>query len=194
MSQFSQSMRPVASFNIQNSAQTAKKVCLFPGHFRTDKVYVNTTTGIGFVVNNDESGIVAANHHCDIMLADVCSDTKANKDVVSRPNSPRCRYADLLNYVQLSGKRVQKIRITNLAGSSHRDIFDQEIEVSASAVGSKPGSQFLQLSSYKNPTAFDLDSITVDLTTNNLQLDATTLAFLTVPAGANFNIEYTFEE
>lgn len=194
MGKLSQAMKPIASFRFRNTTNDSKKVCLFPGHFGIDKI-AELAAGGYVLAHNSTAAIVAAGYACDEMVDDhnALVSSKDQNKVTVNANSSRCNYADLLRYVQLSNARCTKIKVTNLGGGSHRDIFDQDLEVSASSIGQKAGSQFLNLSSYKNPSNFDLDVIEIDLANQQLELDETTLAFLTVPAGADFNIEFTLE-
>ena len=64
------------------------------------------------------------------------------------------------------------------------------------AIGSKAGSDFVQLSSYINPANFLQNFIDVDLEKDarNLSLDETTLAFLDIPGNAHFQIDFTLAE
>ena len=194
-----QALQPVASFVISNSAVTEKKLCLFSGHFDTAEVVTGTVNGspVTGIVYDDKTGIVAAGYTCDYVATDYSSLLKAakNPDVDVRPNSARCRYQDFLNYIALVGSKVTKIRLTNLTGTAAgRAQFDREMEISASEVGSKAGSDFIQLNSYKNPANYDQDLIEIDLERQNLILDATTLAFLTIAPGAQFSIEFTLDK
>jgi hypothetical protein len=85
------------------------------------------------------------------------------------------------------------MRITDLSTGENPDraIFQQELEISNSSIGSKSGSDFVQLSQHINPANFLQNFIEINLEERNLLLDETTLAFLTVPANSNFQIDFT---
>ena len=187
-------MKPVASFRMVNSdSSNSKRVCLFPGHYNTQKVVPTTVSGSAVYVlgYSNPAAIVAAGYACDEVAADYIAAADTKQVIQVTGTSPRCTYVDFLRYIQLSGLRASKIKITNNRSTDHREIFDQEIEVSMSSIGLKAGSQFLNLSTYKDPKNYDLNVIEIDLAAAQLELDETTLAFLTIPASADFTIEFT---
>ncbi|MBQ5689339.1 MAG: hypothetical protein IIV21_05170, partial [Bacteroidales bacterium] len=63
--------------------------------------------------------------------------------------------------------------------------------ITASSIGSKAGSDFIQLSQHINPSNYLQNFIEIDLEKQNLLLDETTLAFLEVPGKAQFQIDFT---
>lgn len=210
MSNFNKAIRPVASFIFHNTENASHRLCLFPGHFMTATTITNVTgQSVPFSVQSflsyaDPTAIIAAGYSCD-QVADDFSLSNNQKDssgssykVKVTPKSPATRYRDFLNYVKSSGLKVVKMRITDLSTSANpsRDIFQQSIEVTKSAIGSKAGSDFVQLSSYINPANFLQNFIDVDLEKDErkLSLDETTLAFLDIPGNAHFQIDFTLAE
>ena len=210
MSNFNKATRPVASFIFHNTESASHRLCLFPGHFMTATT-ITEITGLSapFTVKSllsyaDPTAIIAAGYSCD-QVADDFSLSSNQKDssgstykVKVTSKSPATRYRDFLNYIKSSGLKVVKMRITDLSTSANpsRDIFQQSIEVTQSAIGSKAGSDFVQLSSYINPANFLQNFIDVDLEKDarNLSLDETTLAFLDIPGNAHFQIDFTLAE
>ena len=192
------SLKPVASFTFKNlSASEAVKICLIPGHFDTTEI-VKADDKIAVAYSNP-AGIVAAGYHCSQVADDYnATVTNVKSDgtykVQILPKSKRTRYRDFLNYIKYSGLKVSKMRITDLNTNGSHEIFAQEIEVSASAIGQKAGSDFIQLSEHRNASAYDQTYIDVDLASSKLLLDETTLAFLDVPAGANFQLDFILEK
>lgn len=201
------SMRPVASFVFENKTSDPAKLCLIPGHFNTVSILglvidTNVTAPYpitSFLTYADPSAIKAAGYDCD-QVADDFSLTQNMKngstnkypiEVVSKSN--KTRYRDFLNYIKVSGLKVTKMRITDLstAANPSREIFNSEIEVAQSAIGSKSGSDFIQLSSHIDPSNYLQNFIEIDLELQNLLLDETTLAFLEVPGSAKFQIDFT---
>lgn len=199
MTSLNQSMRPVASFVFKSFASTGKKLCLFPGHYDTTEIVEENETSKQIISYANPKGIIDAGYNCDQVADDYGGDyiiRDNNYSIEIKPKGSRTRYRDFLNYIKLSGVRVVKMRITDLTTGSNpsHDIFYQEIEVSKSAIGSKSGSDFIQLASHINPSNYLQNFIEVDLEKQNLLLDETTLAFLDVPAGANFQIDFTLAE
>lgn len=200
------SMRPVASFVFENTTSAPAKLCLIPGHYNTVSILglvTDTQTTAPYPITTfltyaDPSAIKAAGYDCD-QVADDYNLTQnmngANKkypvSVTSKSN--KTRYRDFLNYIKVSGLKVTKMRITDLQGGANpsREIFNSEIEVAQSAIGSKSGSDFIQLSSHIDPSNYLQNFIEIDLELQNLLLDETTLAFLEVPASAKFQIDFT---
>lgn len=202
MSTLNLSMRPVASFTFQNTTEESNKLCLIPGHYDTASVIsMATTTSTPAVITSflsyaDPSAIINAGYECD-QVADDFNITNNKKDSSGRtypikitPKSVKTRYRDFLNFIRLANVKVAKMRITDLTSGDHA-IFNSEMEVSRSNVGSKAGSDFIQLSAHINPSNFLQNFIEIDLEQQNLVLDETTLAFLEIPAGANFQIDFT---
>lgn len=197
MSNFNKSIRPVASFTFQTT--TAARLCLFPGHYNTEEVVIKDSKA--YVSFADPAAIKNAGHSCD-QVADDYNATLANLrgnggtyPVQINPKTPATRYRDFLNYVKYSGLKVVKMRITDLTNTQNpsREIFQQNIEVTQSSIGSKSGSDYVQLSAYINPANFLQNFIDIDLEKDerNLSLDETTLVFLDVPANSNFQIDFT---
>lgn len=201
-------MRPVASFIFTNQLNESQRLCLFPGHFDTSSVVseaistqspVRVKTILSYA---DPNAIVAAGYHCDQVaddfnVSDNLKDANGNcYNIRIKSKSPKTRYRDFLNYIKLSGVRISKMRITDLdtAANPQHNIFYQEMEITKSSIGSKAGSDFVQFSSHINPSNFLQNFIEVDLEKQNLLLDETTLAFLDVPANANFQIDFTLAE
>lgn len=201
-SNFNKSIRPVASFVFKNG-DTPSRICLFPGHYNTSEVVIKD--GKAYVSYADPSAIKSAGYDCH-QVADDYNATTANLrgDGVNkypmeiRSKTPSTRFRDFLNYVRYSGLKVVKMRITDLTPGSNpsREIFQQNIEVTKSAIGAKSGSDFVQLSQYINPANFLQSFIDIDLEKDErkLALDETTLVFLDVPADANFQIDFTLAE
>ena len=200
MSTLQNAMRPTASFNLKNESNESARICLFPGHFDTTEV-VSIEGGKVVLAYSNPEGIVSAGFACD-QVADDCSE--GTKDIYIKdrggkytvkvtPVSKRTRYRDFLNYIKLKGLRVTKIRITDLTANSQREIFSQEMEVSASAIGQKAGSDFVQFATYRSAN-YDQSFIEIDLEERNLLLNATTLAALDIPAGNEIQIDFTLSK
>ncbi|MBR0323135.1 MAG: hypothetical protein IIX06_01430 [Bacteroidales bacterium] len=195
------SLRPVASFVFNNTATETRKLCLFPGHFMLAKVTSAmagssapyTVTSILSYANPD--ALCDAGYDCDQVADDFNITSNHNDghdyDIRITPKSRKTRYRDFLNYIKLSGVRVSKMRITDLVANGNHDIFQTEMEITASSIGSKAGSDFIQLSQHINPSNYLQNFIEIDLEKQNLLLDETTLAFLEVPGKAQFQIDFT---
>lgn len=197
MSELTQSMKPVASFVFENLGNEAKKLCLFPGHYDTTEIVQDETdkSKIALAYSNP-AGVTAGGFPCDQVADDYnveVTNVKAGGKyrVKITPKTARTRYRDFLNYIKYSGLRVVKMRFTDLISGSNHEIFNQELEISASAIGQKAGSDFVQLSQHVDPSNFIQNFIDVDLLERNLLLDETTLASLMIPAKAKFQIDFT---
>jgi hypothetical protein len=195
------SLRPVASFVFNNTSTETRKLCLFPGHLMLAKVTSTiagssapyTVTSILSYANPD--ALCDAGYECDQVADDFNLTSGQNDggtyDIRISPKSRKTRYRDFLNYIKLSGVRVSKMRITDLVANGSHDIFQAEMEITASSIGSKAGSDFIQLSQHINPSNYLQNFIEIDLEKQNLLLDETTLAFLEVPGKAQFQIDFT---
>lgn len=198
MNELKKSMKAVASFQIKNtSSSESTRLCLFPGHFDTSEIVANTTTSNAPVLSyaNPEA-IKAAGYDCVQVADDYNAANSVNKaggkyPILITHKPGKSRYRDFLNLIRFSSLKVTKIRIIDLLKDSAHDIFGQELEVSESAVGAKNGSDFIQLSQHIDPSNYLQSFIDIDLNEHNLLLDETTLAFLEIPAGAHFQIDFT---
>lgn len=198
MSNLNQSMQPVASFTFATTDKYAtKRLCLFPGHYDTSEIVGEAgDLKLGYA---NPSAIKNAGYDCnqvadDFLYTQGKSSTGVDYPIVVTPKSSHTRYRDFLNLIRYSNLRVVKMRITDLSGSTAHEIFQQSIEVTKSSVGSKHGSDFIQLSQHINPSNFLQTFIEIDLKSTNLLLDETTLAFIDIPADAKFQIDFTLAE
>lgn len=195
MSKLITALKAVASFTFQNTdSSSAKRLCLFPGHFDTLELVSGTRgeTSVTVPAYSNVSHITDAGYNCDQVAYDNFDTQRSTDKIQCKANSKRTKWADFLRYIQLNGLKVTKMRIKNLLANDDA-IFNQELEISASAVGGKVGSDFINLSEYVSPNAYDRSFIDIDLSAANLTLDNTTLAFLDIPASAKFSIQFTVE-
>ena len=196
--QLNKALLPVASFRIVNpSGHGETKLCLIPGHFNLTGV-TSVSDGQGgtepVIVYNDPTPIVNAGYSCD-EVADDYNMQLSRSAVQVHPNNDMTRYRDFLNYIRLKQLRVSKIRLTNRTATNVGQAqFNKRIEVSASSIGSRAGSDFINLANFKNPANYNQDIIEIDLDKQNLLLDATTLTFITVAQDADFDIEFTLDD
>lgn len=202
------SMRPVASFTFNNRSEASVKLCLFPGHYmlaESISIATSSTNPVkitSYLSYANPEPIRNAGYECDQVADDFnCSlnhrdGSEGQYSVEVKQKSVKTRYRDFLNYIKLSGVRVAKMRITDLDTSANpsRLIFQSEMEVSKSQIGSKAASDFIQLSSHINPSNFLQNFIEIDLEKQNLLLDETTLAFLEIPGKAHFQIDFTLAD
>ena len=195
------SLRPVASFVFNNTASETRKLCLFPGHFMLASA-ITKITGSSAPFNSETvlsyanpAALCDAGYECDQVADDFTLSKNLSDggvyDIQITSKSRKTRYRDFLNYIKLSGVRVSKMRITDLVANGSHDIFQSEMEITASSIGSKAGSDFIQLSQHINPSNYLQNFIEIDLEKQNLLLDETTLAFLEVPGKAQFQIDFT---
>lgn len=200
MSTLNQSMRPVASFTFDNTAEGASdvKLCMFSGHYDVSEVCADALSNPNKydIRYTNVKVLQDAGFDCDQIADDTsyCKVGISGADKVAiKGVSKKTRYRDFLNYIKLVGAKVTKMRITDLSTSANpsRAIFQQEMEISTSSIGAKSGSDFVQLSQHINPANYLQNFIEVDLEQRNLLLDETTLMFLTVPAGSKFQIDFT---
>ena len=191
MANLAKAMKAQATFTFHNTSSEEKRLCLFPGHFDVTNVISND--GKYTVNQSNNQPIVDAGYACDQMAYDNNGSDKRDGDSITvTANSRRTRYADFLNYIKLNGLKVSKIRIQNL--NSNVEMFDQEMEISASCIGGKAGSDFIQFSEYVSPNAYDRSFIVIDLESMNLVLDNTTLALLTFKGNAKLSMQFFLSE
>lgn len=201
MSELKNSLKAVASFRVTNKSGNGKRVCFFPGHYDTAEVVQSTDSGKYLISYADPSAIKNAGYDCVQVADDYNAKNSLNKadgtgtyPVTIQPKGGKTRYRDFLNMIKLSGLKVSKIRFTDLVPDGSHDIFSQDLEISQSTIGGRGGTDVVNLSAHINPAHFLQNFIDVDLAGNKLRLDETTLMFMEIPAGADFNIEFTLAE
>lgn len=197
MSELKNSLKAVASFRVTNKHTSAHRVCFFPGHFDTAEVAQSSDSGKYIISYADPTAINNAGYDCKQVADDYnAKNTMYKTDgtgypVAIQPKGGKTRYRDFLSMIKLSGLKVSKIRITDLAPNSNHEIFAQDLEISQSTIGAKGGTDIVNLSAHINPAHFLQNFIDIDLAGNNLRLDETTLMFMEIPGSADFNIEFT---
>ena len=204
MKDLSKALQPVVSFRFVNLTALYKTLCLIPGHYDTQEVVKYTVSEGGSNVDKytlsylNPDVLKDAGYSCDEVADDLNinlqGDGKTTYPITVTPAAGNSKYRDFLKYIKNVGSRIQKIRVTNNGSDSGRTQFDQFFEVTASSIGSKAGSDYINLSSCKDPKNFDLNMIDVDLEARNLVLDATTLLFLKVAPNTDFTIEFTLDK
>lgn len=184
----------VFTVNIQGAQDRDTKLCLLPGLYSTIKLIQDPSSKDCVLAFNDPTDLNNAGYACD----QVADDGGEQGGVVITANG-NAKYRDFLNAVQRVGMRCTRIMIKNLAGQSHEEIFDQQIEVAKTTIGAKGGTDFITLQTYVDPKDFDRSKIYIDLTgvdQNGLSkaLDLTPEVFMAmnVPAESNFTIQFTF--
>lgn len=200
MGTLDKSLKPVASFRVKNNTETSVKLCLLPGHYDTKEILVSAE-GKVFIGHCNPSALVDAGFQCQQVADDYKSATLMYDQtrgaeaypLVITPKSKRTRYRDFLHFIRLKGLRVTKIKISDNLDSPEHKIFQSEMEVSASSIGSKVGSDFIQLSDHRKPSNYDQSFIEVDFSSVSLEMTETTLLSLEVPGGADFYIDFTVE-
>lgn len=206
MSQLNSALQPVVSFRFKNLNTTNYKiVCLIPGHYDTQEIVSYTVIESGETVTKyalsylNPAVLAEAGYACDEVADDLNANLqgygKLTYQVTVTPAAGNSKYRDFLGYIKTVGSRIKKIRITNNTNdNAGRAQFDQFFEVSASSIGSKAGSDYINLASCKDPKNYDLNMIDIDLEARNLVLDATTLLFLKVAPNTDFTIEFTLDK
>ncbi len=191
-----ESLKKTVSFRYKNTnTQDSKRLGIFPGHYDTSELSKDGSGNV-YITHGNPTPLVEAGYQCDQIADDfnskVTATSRANaKDPIEvRPVKGRTRVADFLNYVKYSGSKVTKIRITDYSGDTTRALFNGELEISQSSIGSKGGSDYLQLSTYIDARNFQTNIIEIDLEQQNLLLDETTVVIMDVPAGADFQMDY----
>lgn len=203
MSEVQKSLRSVVSFRVKNPSSTAVRICFFPAHYDTSEIIASIDTGKFLISYANPSAINESGYECVQVADDYNAKNSENRGdgtgkypVIILPKGGKTRYRDFLNKIKFSGLAVTKIRITDMVPNGNHEIFGQDIEIAKSTVGSKGGVDVLNLPSFINPSHFLQNFIDIDLGKDgkNLTLDETTLMFMEIPAGADFQMDYTLAE
>lgn len=215
-----EALRAVYTVSLENKTEKDIKLCLLPGIYSTlrgtetqidyEKVKVVVAHKEGSepemeeikipkaisaeVRFDDPTNLNNAGYACDQV-----ADDGGNADGVVINSIGRSKFRDFLNSVQRVGLRCTEIVIQNKLDND-QSIFDTQIEVAKTVLGAKGGMDFITLQKYVNVNAYDRRKITIDLSGvdengRSKALDLTPEVFLamTVPAGSNFSVQFTFD-
>lgn len=189
-----EALMAVFTVNIQGSSSQDTKLCLLPGLYSTMKLVQDPSSKDVVMSLADPANLNNAGYACD----QVADDGGETGGVIINATG-RAKYRDFLNSVQRVGMRCTQIMIKNLAGQSHEEIFDQQIEVAKTTIGAKGGMDFITLQTYVDPKDFDRSKITIDLTgvdqngiSKALELTPEVFMAMNVPQNSNFTIQFTF--
>ncbi len=190
--QVTDALKSSATFNFVNNSGALKKLALLPGIYST--LSTLTDAGAGketIVVFNSPDNLVNAGYPVDQAADDHITGDGASV-IVSGAN--RVKFRDFLNTVQRLGIRITRIVIQNKAtGATKDDIFDQEIELAQTGLGSKGQMKFITLQEFVSVNAYDRSKIEIDLTGRELDLGPDTYMAMGIPDGANFSMQFCFE-
>lgn len=194
-----EALQAQVTFDITGDATYAKKLAFLPGIYDATKQILDSgkVTAVALI---DPSDLQNAGYACDQVADDYNSSlSSSDGQWVQVKGVGRVKYRDFLNTVQRVGARVTKIVIKNLAGTSHEEIFDQQLEIAKTVIGAKGGMDFITLQDYVLPTDYDRSKIIIDLSGvdqngNPMALDLTPEVFLAmnIPAASHFSIQFKF--
>lgn len=187
-----EALRAKATFNIVNSSSSAaKKLAFLPGIYSSMIFSQDSSSKAAIISYADPTNLVNAGYNCDQVADDYNSGDSLQ--VVQVSGIGRTKYRDFLNTVQRIGVRVSRIIIQN-KNTSSQDIFDQEIEASRTAIGTRGETRFITLQDYVSVNAYDRTKITIDLTDAPLDLTPDMFLAMNIPASASFSIQFEFEQ
>jgi len=185
-----QALGSSCTFNFVNNSGAAKKLALLPGIYPTMKSGVGTGKTINY---SDPANLVNAGYTVDQVADDYDSGDATNYVQVSGSN--RVKYRDLRQTVMYVGMHVKKIIIQNKAtGATANDIFDQEIELSTTAIGTNGEKKYISLQQFVSTAAYDRSKITIDMSESPLYLGPQTFMAMNIPNGANFSMQFCYED
>ena len=150
-----EALQAQVTFDITGDATYAKKLAFLPGIYDATKQILDSgkVTAVALI---DPSDLQNAGYACDQVADDYNSSlSSSDGQWVQVKGVGRVKYRDFLNTVQRVGARVTKIVIKNLAGTSHEEIFDQQLEIAKTVIGAKGGMDFITLQDYVLPTDYD---------------------------------------
>lgn len=179
-----------ATFNFTGNGSAAKRLCLLPGIYDTMKFEQDGTSKVAVLSYSNPSNLNNAGYPVDQVADDYNSaDSGQYVQVVG---ASRTRYRDFMNTVNRLGIRVKKIIIQNKSNSA--DIFDQEIELSRTAVGAKGATRFIKLQNFVSTSAYDRSKIEMEFT-DDAPLDLTPDMFMAmnIPQNASFSMQFVFD-
>ena len=185
-----------ATFDITNTdSSNAVKLCLLPGVYNTMKMTQDPTSKEVVVSFSDPAALNAAGYAAD-QVADDYIEGAENMPVKVTGANKRTAYRDFLNTVQRVGIYVTSIVIQNKVPQTEigaNNLYDKEIVVSRTAIGTRGESVFIQLQNYVSVNAYDRSKITIDLSDEPLYLTPEMYMAMTIPAGSDFSIQFFFE-
>lgn len=190
--QVNESLKTTVSFTVENTQDSLKRLVLFPGHYNTQQIILKEDKA--YLLRTLAKALSDAGYAPVDEVADDFNAAVAEYFIFKvQGKSARTRMVDLVDFVKHSDLSITKIRITDLSNDSTHELFNHEIEVAASKIGTKGESDIIQMSTYVNPRNFQQNVIEIDLEADALELNATTVMIMDVVAKGKFQIDYVLE-
>ena len=190
--QVNESLKTTVSFTVENTQDSLKRLVLFPGHYNTQQIILKEDKA--YLLRTLAKALSDAGYAPVDEVADDFNAAVAEHFIFKvQGKSARTRMVDLVDFVKHSDLSITKIRITDLSNDSTHELFNHEIEVAASKIGTKGESDIIQMSTYVNPRNFQQNVIEIDLEADALELNATTVMIMDVVAKGKFQIDYVLE-
>lgn len=198
-----ESLKTTASFlfEVNKSLAEGQRMGIFTGHYNVDQIKVIGNIGEAnsnvVLTHNNIAPLQQAGYSCDVIADDslmrLSPESRGEYPLQITAKKGRTRISDFQNYIKYSGMKVSKIRITDLSGDETHPLFNGEIEVSRSQIGSKGPSDYIQLSTYIDPRNYKDNIIEIDLTERELLLDETTVVIMDLCPGAKFQMDFILD-
>ena len=188
-----QAIQACAVFNVKGDDNENKVLAFLPGIYSS--LGMTQATGannakVSVLTYADPTNLNNAGYDAD-QVADDYIEGAENMPVKVSGANKRTAYRDFINTVQRVGIHVTSIVIQNLSQS--KDLFNQEITASRTAIGTRGASVFIQLQNYVSVNAYNDSKITIDMSDDPLYLTPEMYMAMNIPAGADFSIQFFFE-
>lgn len=192
-----QAIQACAVYNIKGDANSDKVLAFLPGVYSAMGMTQAGAAGSKAPVLTfaDPTNLTNAGYDAD-QVADDYIEGAENMPVKVTGANKRTAYRDFLNTVQRVGVYVTSIVIQNKVPQTEigaNNLYDQEIVVSRTAIGTRGESVFIQLQNYVSVNAYDRSKITIDLSDEPLYLTPEMYMAMNIPAGSDFSIQFFFE-
>ena len=171
-------------FIVKNPSKTdAVTVALLSGHYDTADYSVVSAT-VGGTVKKSYSNpavLVEAGYPCDAVLDDglrALPSSKGTGKIEMTPVDPKHSISSFIQYIKTNPMALKGLRIV----ASDEEAFDSCITVASSSPFDRGAEKTIQLSDFVSSFQFKNDRITIDLSSDQLELSDITMLFAVIPA------------
>ena len=181
-------------FSIKNPSTThAITVSLMPGHYDTSEFKVESATVGGNVKKSysNPQSLIDAGYPCDAVIDDGLRPLRSglgtgNIEMIAA--DPKNTINSFLAYIRTNPMPLKGMRIM----ASDQEAFDGSITVASSSPFDRGSERTIQLNDFVSAFQFQNDRISIDLSSDQLELSDITMLFAVIPANSTMKFFLKF--
>lgn len=181
-------------FSIKNPSTTdAITVALIPGHYDTTDYKIKTASVGGEVIKSysNPASLAAAGYPCDAVIDDGIRALPVGKgtgNIEMSAADPKNTIRSFIEYIKTNPMPLKGIRIM----ASDQEAFDGSITVASSSPFDRGAEKTIQLNDFVSAFQYQVDRISIDLSSDQLELSDITMLFAVIPAASTMKFFLKF--